>query len=460
MDEESARERSLPCDYCSEATAVIYCRADTARLCVACDRQVHGANALSRKHVRSQICDKCGDAAAIARCEEEKLALCHDCDFDVHSGSADGGAGHTHGVIEGFSGCPSFVELAASWGLEMGLKESGERGEQIMLAGLGAIDSVFADLYVPCFAGRGRDGKRKPAVIQQLEEMARLDSSSVTASQLSPRTPCRSATGCGGGDEDCRSLQQLPFASLLMMAPSDCADLKENHRVVDEGDLIWGCGLSDHASQIWDFNSGRTREHNASSPVQDGHVGNNSGFTIKSYNDLLKERTFANTEVLEGFYEKNCPSSNEDVSSTNNSIYHMPSQSLGVAANILSKWKSNKCNSGLNGPSSSSNNLSSISCPAVSSSHNPVLGSNSKEISFGEQPLIRTELVDSFKRVDTELLAEKRGTAMQRYKEKRKTRRYDKRIRYESRKARADIRRRVKGRFVKSSENADDENHG
>ena len=55
-------------------------------------------------------------------------------------------------------------------------------------------------------------------------------------------------------------------------------------------------------------------------------------------------------------------------------------------------------------------------------------------------------------KADLERLAQNRGDAMQRYKEKRKTRRYDKTIRYESRKARADTRLRVRGRFVKASE--------
>ncbi|KAG0453634.1 hypothetical protein HPP92_024938 [Vanilla planifolia] len=42
-----------------------------------------------------------------------------------------------------------------------------------------------------------------------------------------------------------------------------------------------------------------------------------------------------------------------------------------------------------------------------------------------------------------------RSSVLSRYKEKRKTRRYDKLIRYESRKARADNRVRIKGRFAK-----------
>ncbi|CAN6226474.1 unnamed protein product, partial [Urochloa humidicola] len=46
-----------------------------------------------------------------------------------------------------------------------------------------------------------------------------------------------------------------------------------------------------------------------------------------------------------------------------------------------------------------------------------------------------------------------RGTVISRYKEKRKNRRFDKHIRYESRKARADGRLRIKGRFAKSGDN-------
>ncbi|KAK8676240.1 hypothetical protein V6N13_034292 [Hibiscus sabdariffa] len=52
-------------------------------------------------------------------------------------------------------------------------------------------------------------------------------------------------------------------------------------------------------------------------------------------------------------------------------------------------------------------------------------------------------------------MAQNRNSAMLRYKEKKKHRRFDKQIRYESRKARADTRIRVKGRFVKASEAPD-----
>ncbi|KAG5231797.1 zinc finger protein [Salix suchowensis] len=48
-----------------------------------------------------------------------------------------------------------------------------------------------------------------------------------------------------------------------------------------------------------------------------------------------------------------------------------------------------------------------------------------------------------------ELSSQDRDSAISRYKEKRQTRRYDKRIRYESRKVRAETRTRIKGRFAK-----------
>lgn len=53
---------------------------------------------------------------------------------------------------------------------------------------------------------------------------------------------------------------------------------------------------------------------------------------------------------------------------------------------------------------------------------------------------------------DSAALTQARNHAMLRYKEKKINRKYDKKIRYESRKARADIRKRVKGRFVKAGE--------
>lgn len=77
--------------------------------------------------------------------------------------------------------------------------------------------------------------------------------------------------------------------------------------------------------------------------------------------------------------------------------------------------------------------------------HDSETAGETKEI-FGEPPINLKNDTDS------NFLSQNRGNAVLRYKEKRKNRRYDKHIRYESRKLRADSRKRVKGRFVKSTE--------
>lgn len=150
----------------------------------------------------------------------------------------------------------------------------------------------------------------------------------------------------------------------------------------------------------------------------------------------------------------------------------------------------------------SPNNATASQGPATSESNNlpiarPPLSrlafGNSKcyprEIQFADQSVLmrdETTRTASLTKADVEVLVQNRGNAMLRYKEKKKTRRYivplllfypvlsdwlffqryhfvtscvvnryDKHIRYESRKARADTRKRVKGRFVKATEAPD-----
>ncbi|KAG5226544.1 zinc finger protein [Salix suchowensis] len=68
------------CDFCGVARAVVYCKPDSARLCLHCDGCVHSANFLSRRHPRSLLCDKCSSQPAMARCLDEKLSICQGCD--------------------------------------------------------------------------------------------------------------------------------------------------------------------------------------------------------------------------------------------------------------------------------------------------------------------------------------------------------------------------------------------
>ncbi|KAJ9167618.1 hypothetical protein P3X46_019235 [Hevea brasiliensis] len=73
------------CDSCKSATATLFCRADSAFLCVNCDSKVHAANKLASRHARVWVCEVCEQAPAHVTCKADAAALCVTCDRDIHS---------------------------------------------------------------------------------------------------------------------------------------------------------------------------------------------------------------------------------------------------------------------------------------------------------------------------------------------------------------------------------------
>lgn len=272
----AGRRPPQPCDYCGEEEAALHCRADTARLCVACDRHVHAANALSRKHVRSPLCGGCGSRPAAAfffgSGAGDTLSLCSDCDWACGGG---GGPAATKVPVEGFTGCPSALEIAAAWGIDLAAKEpaaadDNHDDDHLISAWYGldhpilAVDLAFRDLYVPCVATpevaprrpKGCGGARPP-LFEQLAELAEKEAAEPLRPDLSPRTPppCRIGGGGGHEEEDCALEPPLPYTSLLMMASSGCAGLEggDPPTAAEEDELIWGCrGPADHSAQVLD----------------------------------------------------------------------------------------------------------------------------------------------------------------------------------------------------------------
>lgn len=85
----------IQCDVCSKDEASVFCTADDAALCDACDHRVHHANKLAGKHHRfsllhppspshSPLCDICKEKRAILFCQQDRAILCRDCDFPIH----------------------------------------------------------------------------------------------------------------------------------------------------------------------------------------------------------------------------------------------------------------------------------------------------------------------------------------------------------------------------------------
>ncbi|KAF7810846.1 B-box zinc finger protein 20 isoform X1 [Senna tora] len=75
--------------------ASVFCAADEAALCHACDSTIHHANKLAGKHQRFSLhlptsqdfplCDICQEKRAYVFCKEDRAILCRECDLTIHS---------------------------------------------------------------------------------------------------------------------------------------------------------------------------------------------------------------------------------------------------------------------------------------------------------------------------------------------------------------------------------------
>ncbi|KAK4413574.1 Zinc finger protein CONSTANS-LIKE 15 [Sesamum alatum] len=297
-------------------------------------------------------------------------------------------------------------------------------------------------------------GKQKQVILKQLLELLADGGGGAGGSgeEVGPPTPSSAAPRqenvCGQYEEQPQEQKQQGggFTSLLMTQTLE--DPK------DEGNMLWNTRTCDHNAQyiditfwmlgievfelefaeipfafegkIWDFNLGQLRGHEESSPLE-LEYGGSEVYTVKNYVELLKEASSAKRIRV-------------DLSGANCSIAHEDMIPFSGASNNRTPSQ---------GPATSESNNIPVSRPSSCSGFG-----SSKDFQFVDQSiLMKSERVAAaMTKTDIELLAKNRGNAMQRYKEKKKTRRYDKHIRYESRKARADTRKRVKGRFVKASE--------
>ncbi|KAK8568454.1 hypothetical protein V6N12_007005 [Hibiscus sabdariffa] len=106
------------CDFCRGERAVVYCKSDSARLCLSCDGCVHSANLLSRRHARSLLCEKCNYQSAVVRCLDEKLSLCQDCD---RNGNGCSSLGHCREALNSYTDCPSLAEFRRIWSSVLGV---------------------------------------------------------------------------------------------------------------------------------------------------------------------------------------------------------------------------------------------------------------------------------------------------------------------------------------------------
>ncbi|KAI3825261.1 hypothetical protein L1987_06742 [Smallanthus sonchifolius] len=261
-------------------------------------------------------------------------------------------------------------------------------------------------------------GVHKKVLYKQLLELAK-ERFDVDGAELGPQSP----SGCGQREisegfefeeQDEKDLldQQTPLTYLLL-PPQNPSNSKANNST--EFSNMWNYSPKRQTSQIWDFNLGGSRSSDARC--------DNLGFAINNCTDLVEDASFTTMEVLKEMDAINIP------------IATNPSQNISGCRSTMES--DNRQITGL-------------------SSETKVMEINGCDLIMDGQIIDRFLAtsrgieIPATTKMDAQQFAQNRCNAMLRYKEKKKTRRYEKCIRYESRKARADTRKRVKGRFVKT----------
>lgn len=74
------------CALCHNAPATVFCFNDNAQLCTGCDVQIHKTNKLTLRHQRVHLCEMCegNPRHAVVFCAEDKAYLCQECDVSIH----------------------------------------------------------------------------------------------------------------------------------------------------------------------------------------------------------------------------------------------------------------------------------------------------------------------------------------------------------------------------------------
>ncbi|KAG0462173.1 hypothetical protein HPP92_020649 [Vanilla planifolia] len=118
--ESRSNQMKILCDVCGTKQASVFCCADEAALCGACDGQIHSANKLAGKHRRFSLiqpslsssssspssarhlplCDMCKEKSGFVFCQEDRAILCRQCDVSIHTSTVQAGR-HSRFLITG-----------------------------------------------------------------------------------------------------------------------------------------------------------------------------------------------------------------------------------------------------------------------------------------------------------------------------------------------------------------------
>lgn len=385
----------------------MYCRSDAACLCLSCDRNVHSANALSKRHSRTLICERCNSQPAFVRCVEEKISLCQNCDWLGHSGSTS--SMHKRQAVKCYSGCPSAAELSSIWLFVLDIPAISESTCEQEL-GLMSINENSKSVGIPP-ENQDVSGSDQVTDLPALEKSL-VGTSSMPESSSEPRILDQPA---GPGNE-C-----LPK---LYCPATKCPALCEDDNLYDDFNMDEMDLNLENYEELFGVALGHSEE-----------LFENGGI----------DSLFGSKELSAG--DSNCQDAIAAEGSSVGLVHvRQPACSNAASADSILSTKTEPilCFTGRQAQSKLS--FSGITKESSAGDYQDC-GASSMLLT-GEPPWLNPCPENSQQSAN-------RSYAVMRYKEKKKTRKFDKKVRYASRKARADVRRREKGRFVKAGETYD-----
>ncbi|XP_028808394.1 zinc finger protein CONSTANS-LIKE 12-like [Neltuma alba] len=414
------------CDLCRVVRAVVYCKADSARLCLNCDGCVHSANDLSRRHPRSLLCDQCNSQPAIVRCLYDEMSVCQSCDWNQKGCSR---LGHRCQALSSYTGCPSSADFSKIWSFVFdapsgGLGVTGSRS----FTTLPRKDSCSSKSMEPPDNDASFDlvtGK-----VNEIEPCVTYDPWMGQSAKIIPPN--------ANFLSSCRD-QQFSFPLDSDLQAKGYPNLKDLGTASGD-DLCGGLNIEDlslgfeNDGEILDYTQEAIRYHLENGEAD--YLLMEKNISVPESNGLIENALEASSSVQQGLaFQSSRPSESGDVDhSINNNANPIP---MNLSCNQ---------NDNLGYPHGQGH-------PSISVPLSSISGENSTPDyqDSGLSPAFLTG-IGQWEPNFGSSSPQARDRALRRYNEKKKTRTFSKQIRYASRKARADTRKRVKGRFVKAGE--------
>ncbi|KAL2493658.1 Zinc finger protein CONSTANS-LIKE 10 [Forsythia ovata] len=395
------------CDFCGKDRSIVYCRSDAASLCLSCDRNVHSANALSQRHSRTLVCERCNSQPVSVRCIEERVSLCQSCDWIAHAGSH----AHKRQAVNCYSGCPTAAELSVIWSF---LLDFSIFGESICEQETGST-SITESRLKDCQGAKGKNNIQDSSIAVEANHLHYEDADISTVSMESIMPLLRPKV------HDAERMTRSSNSSMYkaFFCGTKGSPLCDDDGIYDDFNMDEG-----------DFNIENYEDY----------FGANINNTGKLYDNVGIDALFGTRDMS----CSNCHSASAaEGASVGAANVEQPACSNAASADSVKSCKTE--------PSFHfvSQTHSEFSIPGLT-------GENStqdyQDYRATSSVLLMREPPRHPPGPESSTPSSSRTDAVMRYKEKKAARKFEKRVRYASRKARADTRRRVKGRFIKAGD--------